>query len=126
MATILLVDDEPFQALDRKTALEQRFPDVERVADAAEALCLIEEPRFANNLRLVIAGNHAPGFGGPQFVSELKDRLPELNVLVIGNRGERFSDYAESEVHFLPRRTSANELVAEAEILLDEDESFAA
>ena len=53
MATILLVDDDPLQAFVRKSTLEKRFHDVERVADAAEALCLVEQPQFAGGLGLV-------------------------------------------------------------------------
>jgi CheY-like chemotaxis protein len=120
MATILLVDDEPLQALDRKSALERRFQDVERVTDAAEALCLIEHPPFACKLGLVIAGHHAPGFGGAEFVAELHDRMPALKVVVIGSGAESASDYAESAACFLPRQASTGELVALAGHLLEE------
>ncbi len=58
MATILLVDDDPLQAFVRKSILERRFADVQRVADAAEAFCLIEQPRFAEKLALVVSGLH--------------------------------------------------------------------
>ena len=42
--TILFVDDDPFQALVYTAALEGRFHPVRRVADAVEALCLVEDP----------------------------------------------------------------------------------
>jgi len=61
MTSILLVDDDPLQASLILSVLEQRFGDVRRVTDAAEALCLIEQREFADNLRLVISGHHRPG-----------------------------------------------------------------
>ena len=63
MTTILLVDDDPLQAFLRKSILERRFRDVERVGDAAEALCLVEQPEFAGQLGLVISGLNMPGIG---------------------------------------------------------------
>lgn len=120
MATILLVDDEALQASMRKAALEHRFHDVQRVTDAAEALCLVEQPRFAESLGLVITGHHAAGFGGPEFVAELRDRMPALKVLVLGSDGESASDYATSSVCFLPRQASTDELVALAGHLLED------
>ena len=70
MTSILLVDDDPLQASLILSVLEQRFGDVRRVTDAAEALCLIEQREFADNLRLVISGHHRPGVGGPTLVNE--------------------------------------------------------
>jgi DNA-binding NtrC family response regulator len=109
--TILLVDDDPLQAFVRVSALEKRFHDVVRVADAAEALCLIEEPNFSNRLGLVISGYHRPGLGGPAFVAELHTRKPEVPVLVLGNSSERAADYSESGARFMPKPTANEEMV---------------
>jgi len=38
---ILLVDNDPLQAFQRKSILERQFQEVERVGDAADALCLV-------------------------------------------------------------------------------------
>ncbi|MGB6724429.1 MAG: response regulator, partial [Terracidiphilus sp.] len=103
MRTILLVDDDPLQAFVRVSALEKRFRDVVRVADAAEALCLIEEPNFSSRLGLVISGHHRPGLGGPAFVAELHTRKPDVPVLVLGNGNEIAADYSESGVRFESR-----------------------
>jgi len=85
MAIILLVDNDPLQAFQRKSILERRFQEVERVGDAAEALCLVEQPHFAGKLGLVISGLSMPGIGGPEFVAELHTRLPQVPVLVLGS-----------------------------------------
>ncbi len=74
MATILIVDDDPLQAFLLMSLLGRQFGNVCRVNDAAEALCLIEQPEFAAKLSLVITGNHTPGIGGPAFVAELHAR----------------------------------------------------
>jgi DNA-binding NtrC family response regulator len=111
MRTILLVDDDPLQAFVRVSALEKRFRDVVRVADAAEALCLIEEPNFSGRLGLVISGHHRPGLGGPAFVAELHTRRPNVPVLVLGNGNEIAADYSELGVRFVPRPARNDELV---------------
>jgi CheY-like chemotaxis protein len=88
MQTILLVDHDPLQALFRKSLLERRFRSVLRVADAAEALCLVEQPHFALSLGLVISPPAMPGIGGPEFVAELHERQPHVPVLVLGGSSE--------------------------------------
>jgi DNA-binding NtrC family response regulator len=112
MGTILLVDDDALQAYLRKSVLERRFKDVQRVGDAAEALCLVEQPQFARNLELVITGHHTSGIGGPTFVAELHERMPGLQVLVIGGAGEKASDYPGSDIRFLPKPNSMDQLIA--------------
>jgi CheY-like chemotaxis protein len=118
MATILLVDNDPMQASMRKSILERRFDSVERVGDAAEALCLVEQPQFAGQLRLVISGLSMPGIGGPAFVAELHERLPKVPVLVLGGSRELATDYQGGWVRFLPRPVAGKELLAVAGELL--------
>lgn len=118
MATILLVDDDPLQAFVRKSVLESRFHDVQRVSDAAEALCLVEQPQFAGKLGLVISGIHMRGIGGPAFVAELHSRLPALPVLVLGNGGEAAIDYEGEWVRFVSQPVASEELLTLASQLL--------
>jgi DNA-binding NtrC family response regulator len=114
MATILLVDNDPLQAFLRKSILERRFKDVQRVVDAAEALCLLEQPHFAGNLGLVISGQHMAGIGGPAFVAELHERLPQLPVLVLGSEREAAGDYAGDCVRFLARPVATEQMLSAA------------
>ena len=118
MATILLVDNDPFQALQRKSILERRFDDVQRVGDASEALCLVEQPQFAGNLGLVVSGEHMQGIGGPAFVAELHTRLPNVPVLVLGVASEAETDYSGDWVRFLPSPFTNDEMVRSAGHLL--------
>lgn len=118
MATILLVDNDPLQANLRKSILERKFRDVQRVGDAAEALCLVEQPQFAGHLGLVISGLNMPGIGGPAFVAELHERLPQVPVLVLGGSSETPTDYQGNWVRFLPRPFAAEEMLATVNELL--------
>jgi DNA-binding NtrC family response regulator len=118
MATILLVDNDPFQALQRKSILERRFHDVQRVGDASEALCLIEQPNLAKNLGLVISGEHMQGIGGPAFVAELHTRLPNVPVLVLGVARAAETDYSGGRVRFLPSPFTNDEMLHAAGLLL--------
>lgn len=118
MATILLVDNDAFQALQRKSILERRFRDVQRVGDASEALCLVEQPQFAGNLGLVVSGEHMQGIGGPAFVAELHTRLPNVPVLVLGFESDAESDYAGEWVRFLPSPFTNDEMLRAAGLLL--------
>lgn len=118
MATILLVDSDPLQATLRKAILERRFRDVQRVGDAAEALCLVEQPQFAGQLGLVISDLNMPGIGWPVFVAELHERLPLVPVLVLGASKEAVADYEGSWVRFLPRPFGSEALLAAAQELI--------
>jgi DNA-binding NtrC family response regulator len=122
MATILLVDNDPLQAYQRTSILARRFQDVQRVGDAAEALCLVEQPQFAGNLGLVISGQHMQGIGGPAFVAELHLRMPALPVIVLGNAGEVAEDYDGKWVRFLPRPVAGEEMLALASEMLAHSE----
>jgi DNA-binding NtrC family response regulator len=111
-STILLVDDDPLLAHARKSTLERRFRDVERVADAAQAFILLEDRAFTERLAVVVVALRQPGFSGPAFVRELMDRLPEKPVLVLGAPGEIAPDYGGGHGRFLPRHTSCEDLLA--------------
>jgi CheY-like chemotaxis protein len=118
MPTILLVDDDPLQAFARKSLLGKRFKDVLRAADAAEALCLLEQPHFAEKLGLVISGLHMPGISGPAFVAELHARQPKVPVIVLGNSNDAAADYEEEGVRFLPRTTPSEAVLTVASELM--------
>jgi two-component system, NtrC family, C4-dicarboxylate transport response regulator DctD len=111
LATILLVDNDPLQALARKSVLERRFDDVQRVMDAAEALCLVEQPEFAGNLALVVSDLQMPGIGGPEFVAELHARLPNLPILVLGNATDVAENYTGGWIRFLARPFPIDEML---------------
>jgi DNA-binding NtrC family response regulator len=118
MRTILLVEDDPLQAFARLSALEKRFPGVKRVTDAAEALCLIEQAAFSDNLGLVISSHRPSGLDGPAFVAELHTRMPGLPVLVLGDSLDSAREYSGDWVRFLPRPVATEEMLAAASHML--------
>ncbi|MGA7342509.1 MAG: response regulator [Terracidiphilus sp.] len=118
MRTILLVEDDPLQASLRVSALAKRFPAVKRVADAAEALCLIEQRVFSDNLGLIISGHLQPGLSGPAFVAEVHSRMPALPILVLGDAAESVRDYAGEWVRFLSKPIATEQIIAAAGQLL--------
>jgi DNA-binding NtrC family response regulator len=120
MRTILLVEDDPLQASLRMSILGNRFSHVRRVTDAAEALCLIEQPVFSDNLGLVISGHHSRGLGGPAFVAELRSRKPALPILVLGDTRESATDYVGEEVRFLAKPVAAKEMLGAAAHMLSD------
>jgi CheY-like chemotaxis protein len=93
METILLIDDNPLRASMRKSILEGTAPDVVRALDAAEALCLVESPEFAQKLTLVITGHVLTGITGPEFVAEFRSRMPQVPVLVLSGVPDAEKEY---------------------------------
>lgn len=108
---ILLVEEDPLQALVRLSALRKRFPAVNRVATAAEALCLVEQPLVACNLSLVITGDHLPDLEAPVFVAELQSRMPALPVLVLGNSPADAARYSGNHIQFLAKPIPAEAML---------------
>ncbi|HTW32737.1 MAG TPA: hypothetical protein VMD76_13740 [Candidatus Sulfotelmatobacter sp.] len=109
---ILLVVDDPLQAHVALSLLGGQFGELHRAADAADALCLLEQPEFANKLSLVICGLYGKSFGAPEFVAELHRRKPDLRVLVLGKTGESANDYSGEHVTFLPYPLDPLQLVS--------------
>jgi DNA-binding NtrC family response regulator len=116
MRTILLVDDDPLRAFVRMSVLQRRFADVRRVSDAAQTLCLIEDPSFAVNLALVISDHGLSGLNVSDFVGELHTRMPGLPVLILGNSGDTSAD--SDGVRFLSKSISNDEMLIAASQLL--------
>jgi len=110
--TILLVEDDPFQAFAHRAVLERSFASIERAGDASEALIRVVEPGFVDTLALIVVGLRLPGLAGPAFVAELTARLPRMPVLVVGRGSETASNYSGENVKFLPGDASAEDLLA--------------
>jgi DNA-binding NtrC family response regulator len=111
MAKILLVDDDPLHASVRKAILERKHSDVRRAGDAAEALCMLEQPQFAREVSLVVSSDQHSGIGLAGFISELHLRMPDLPILVIGEKHPNHGDFSGYPVEFLRRPVTADDLL---------------
>jgi CheY-like chemotaxis protein len=120
-ATILLVEDDPFQAFVHRSALGRYYDSIKRVLDASEALIRVEEPGFEETLALIVVGLRLPGWAGPAFVTELRSRVPNVPVLAIGRARETAADYADSLVRFLPGAPPESVLIAAVKEMLSKE-----
>lgn len=103
----------------RKTLLESSVPAVFRAVDAAEALCLIESEAFARHLSLVITGHRMIGLTGPEFVDELRSRLPLVPILVLSLVPGAEQQYLSIPNVFVSQTSSPEELRALAAHVID-------
>lgn len=117
-STILLIDDDPFEASARKSVLEQHFTPVQSISGAADAFIRMEDPSFVEELALIVVALRMPGLSGPAFVKELANRAPDVPILVIGRYGESAPEYSAGNVRFLPQTTSTKELLSGARAIL--------
>ena len=106
-----MVDDDPLHASVRKAILERKHADVHRAGDPAEALGLLEQPQYARDVSLVISSDQHSGIGLSGFISELHLRMPELPILVIGERRASYGDLSGFPVTFLRRPVTADDLL---------------
>lgn len=116
METILLVDDNPLRASLRQSILEGGGATaswaVVRALDASEALCLVESPEFVEGLALVITGNIMSGISGPEFVAELRNRMPRVPVLVLSSAASAEIEFQGIDGVFLAQTAVPDELRA--------------
>ncbi len=118
MPAILLVDDDPLQAHNRKSVLERAFSNVERAADVADAFIRVEDPKFVASLGLVVVALSRPGLGENAFVAELTSRLPWVPILVLGRGPHDAGLYSSENVSFLPRSGPSEAIVAASRKLM--------
>ena len=83
---------------------------VVRALDAADALCMVETPDFAEALSLVITGHVMSGISGPEFVAELRSRMPHVPVLVLSGVPNAEREYLGISGVAVSRTTSPDEL----------------
>lgn len=118
MAVILLVDENPLRASMRLNLLQRATPDVVRVSSPADALCMVESEDFSRVLRLVVTGSHVSGISRPEFVLELRRRLPDVPVLVLTASDEKPAEHPEVPGVYYMSANSPEELRTTVDSLL--------
>ena len=84
-ANLLVVDDEQVVANLIASLLHREGYEVTVVTSAAEALSRLEGPE---PYRLVLTDHGMPGMNGLQLLSEIRNRLPDLPVLLLTGWGD--------------------------------------
>jgi CheY-like chemotaxis protein len=113
-ADILLVDDNAIQAATRKAILSRSGRSVCVAGDGRQALELLQHP-----VRLVVTDHLMPGMNGPEFVKQLRGRLPNLPVIVLSGLAEAEEEYDELDVIFRVKPFPPDELICLVRSLLE-------
>ncbi|HUZ05405.1 MAG TPA: response regulator [Acidobacteriaceae bacterium] len=114
---ILLVDDNPIQAVTRKAILERKGFSVKTFTSARGALRFLEED-VEESIGLVITDHIMPELSGTAFVCQLRDINSQIPVVVLSGLAEAEEEYQEYNVVFRTKPISPDELQALAISLL--------
>ncbi len=107
---ILVVDDNPVQALTRKAILARAGLEVVTVYSAAAAFAALDGDR-AGAITLVITDHIMPGESGSCFVKRLWERRTGLPVMVLSGLAEAEEDYAGLDITFRAKPILPSELI---------------
>lgn len=108
---ILVVDDNPVQALTRKAILNRAGLEV-RTAYSAEAAFDALQTDEKREINLVITDHIMPGESGHHFVERLWERRAGLSVMVLSGLAEAEADYEGLDITFRAKPILPSELVA--------------
>jgi two-component system cell cycle sensor histidine kinase/response regulator CckA len=116
--TILLVEDEPFVREATRGILEHAGFEVLPAADAPEAMQVYDQRRRA--IDLVMTDMVLPGRTGLELGEDLRQRSPELVILVTSgyNNPEYDTESPESHTYFLAKPYSRRTLLDKIEKIL--------
>jgi two-component system cell cycle sensor histidine kinase/response regulator CckA len=116
--TILLVEDEPFVREATRGILENAGFEVLPAFDVQDAIKVYDEQH--RSLDLVMTDMVLPGGTGQQLGHELRQRAPELVVLVTSGYGNPDFDteFPESKTYFLAKPYTRRTLVDKIEKIL--------
>jgi CheY-like chemotaxis protein len=107
---ILVVDDNPVQALTRKAILVGAGLDSQTVYSADEAFAAISGDH-SREINLVITDHIMPGESGSCFVKRLWELRAGLPVMVLSGLAEAEEDYAGLDVTFRAKPIRPGELI---------------
>ncbi len=120
-ADILLVDDNGIQAATRKAILSRLGRTIVVAGNGSEALRVLESPSMAGRaVGLVITDHLMPGMNGPEFVAKLRNRFPQLPVLVLSGLAEAEDDYVDLDVTFRMKPMPPEDLLRLVRLLIEQ------
>ncbi|MHB1937350.1 MAG: response regulator [Acidobacteriaceae bacterium] len=108
---ILVVDDNPVQALTRKAILSRAGMEVYTAYSADAAFVAIDSDE-RHEINLVITDHIMPGESGHHFVERIWERRADLSVMVLSGMAEAEADYEGLNITFRAKPILPSELVA--------------
>jgi CheY-like chemotaxis protein len=120
MPAILIVDDNPIQAVTRRLILEKaHFP----VVIADNGLTALEkfdadQEKFESQFRLIITDHCMPEMSGPELVKKLRERSTTLPIIVLSGLPEAEALYQGMDVYFRLKPMQPEELIELTRTLL--------
>ncbi len=114
MPTILIVDDNPIQAVTRRLILEKAHFPVVLADGGATALAKFE----AEPIGMVITDHCMPEMDGPELVKKLRELSTTLPIIVLSGLPEAESQYEGMDVYFRLKPIQPQELIELSRTLL--------
>jgi CheY-like chemotaxis protein len=115
MPAILIVDDNPIQAVTRRLILERAHLPVVIAEDGATALLRFES---GEQFGMVITDHCMPEMSGPELVKKLRELSTTLPIVVLSGLPEAESQYEGMDVQFRLKPIQPQELIDLARTLL--------
>lgn len=115
MPAILIVDDNPIQAVTRRLILEKAHFPVVIAEDGASALARFES---GEQFGMVITDHCMPEMGGPELVKKLREQFTSLPIVVLSGLSEAESQYEGMDVYFRLKPIQPQELIELSRTLL--------
>lgn len=115
MPAILIVDDNPIQAVTRRMILERAHFHV-TLAESGKAALL--KMATGTEFELVITDHFMPEMNGPEFVKQLRERSTTLPILVLSGMAEAEADYQGMDVLFRTKPIHPEELISVVKTVL--------
>ena len=119
---VLLVEDEPFVREATCSILESAGFEVLPAEDAIDAMKVYEEAESKRHIDLVMTDMILPGRTGHQLGQDLRQRSPDVKVLVTSgySNAEYSTEEPASHTYFLAKPYSRRGLVEKIEKILGE------
>jgi CheY-like chemotaxis protein len=115
MPAILIVDDNPIQAVTRRLILEKAHFPVVLAEDGPAALARFES---GEQFGMVITDHCMPEMSGPELVKKLRERTTTLPIVVLSGLSEAESQYDGLDVYFRMKPFQPEELIELSRTLL--------
>ncbi len=117
-ALILLVDDNPVQAMARQAILMRSGAEVVIARSAEDALLMLENGAFRTSLSLMVTDHIMPGINGAELTRRVRQVLPMLPILVLSGLADAESEYDGTHILFRLKPFHPTELIRLVQKLL--------